>query len=534
MSKPSEADWLRLQKKIFTRYVNQKLRERKHPHTVADLISELKDGSLLLLLTEILSGKEFKEKRPPAPKNKIQQIDYCSKALEFVKSVGIKTTVSAENLVNGDEKLVFGLIFVVIVKYMKFDEDGEGPGSGDVKEALQLWLKNKTAGYRDVAIENFNKTFHDGLAFCALIHKMRPKLIPYDTLKKEDKIDNLKLAMTMAEKYCNVERYLEPEDIAKLDETSMIIYLNDWYYGIALLQKQDIAGRRVAKLVTMTELHDKMREEYISRAKDLSKWVDSKIPILTDRRFDDTLSGIRKRLDQFYDYKSSEKSTKIGEHMDINALFQNLALRLQNNKRPAFRPPEEINPKRLDKKLEELEKAEVACSAALHAELTRQIKLHNMAKRLKADADNIRAWVNDKKNFFGQSESIDSVETAEFQLENCAVNTRETKNARETRLQDLKKVASELYKERFENSNEIKTVESDLEKLFDEVSKLAEVKHKKLEAELENQKQINDKLCKEFAEAVKDFTEWVNKKVKFLRIFLTSRNTTCQPKKKSS
>lgn len=49
------------------------------------------------------------------------------------------------------------------------------------------------------------------LQFCALIHKMRPKLIPYDSLKKEDKLGNLKLAMTVAEKYCNVERYLEPE-----------------------------------------------------------------------------------------------------------------------------------------------------------------------------------------------------------------------------------------------------------------------------------------------------------------------------------
>lgn len=58
----------------------------------------------------------------------------------------------------------------------------------------------------------------------------------------------------------------------------------------------------------------------------------------------------------------------------------------------------------------------------------------------------------------------------------------ENNQFRDTRLQDLKKVASELYKERFENSNEIKGIESDLEKLFDETSKLADTKHKKLEA----------------------------------------------------
>ena len=67
---------------------------------------------------------------------------------------------------------------------------------------------------------------------------MRPKLIPYDELKKEDKIKNLTLALDVAAKYCNVEKYLEPTDIAKLDEVSMIVYLSDWYYGVALLQKQ--------------------------------------------------------------------------------------------------------------------------------------------------------------------------------------------------------------------------------------------------------------------------------------------------------
>jgi hypothetical protein len=48
----------------------------------------------------------------------------------------------------------------------------------------------------------------------------------------------LTLALDVAAKYCNVEKYLEPSDIAKLDEVSMIVYLSDWYYGVALLQKQ--------------------------------------------------------------------------------------------------------------------------------------------------------------------------------------------------------------------------------------------------------------------------------------------------------
>lgn len=85
------------------------------------------------------------------------------------------------DIVDGKETLVLGMVFQIIIQYFKV-EDEDGNSSNDVKEALLLWyhgifppiffrLKNKTAGYRDVNIENFTKSFHDGLAFCALIHK---------------------------------------------------------------------------------------------------------------------------------------------------------------------------------------------------------------------------------------------------------------------------------------------------------------------------------------------------------------------------
>ena len=34
------------------------------------------------------------------------------------------------------------------------------------------------------------------------------------------------------------------------------------YYGVALLQKQDVAARRIAKVITLTEIHDGMRAQY--------------------------------------------------------------------------------------------------------------------------------------------------------------------------------------------------------------------------------------------------------------------------------
>lgn len=74
---------------------------------------------------------------------------------------------------------------------------------------------------------------------------------------------------------------------------------------MALLQKQDIAARRVGKLVIMTELHDKMRADYISGAQSLRDWVDKKITQLNDRSIDNTLAGAKAKLEAFYDYKVS-------------------------------------------------------------------------------------------------------------------------------------------------------------------------------------------------------------------------------------
>jgi len=51
-----EPDWLRLQKKIFGRYVQQKLREGGIKKEINDLVKQLDDGVMLIELVQCLSG----------------------------------------------------------------------------------------------------------------------------------------------------------------------------------------------------------------------------------------------------------------------------------------------------------------------------------------------------------------------------------------------------------------------------------------------------------------------------------------------
>jgi hypothetical protein len=136
-----------------------------------------------------------------------------------------------------------------------------------------------------------------------------------------------------------VQQYVEPDDIAKLDELGMVIYLSDWYHGLAFMELQNSCARRVGKLIRMTIQHDKMKAEYDDKAKALSTWIEQTIKALDDHAFDNTLEGIKAKLASFYQYKTGDKAARISDHMDVEALHEDLALRLANNKRPAYNPP---------------------------------------------------------------------------------------------------------------------------------------------------------------------------------------------------
>eukprot|EP00733_Pompholyxophrys_punicea_P001164 Pompholyxophrys_punicea_v1_NODE_517_length_1784_cov_123.901099.p2 type:complete len:151 gc:universal NODE_517_length_1784_cov_123.901099:970-518(-) len=111
----------------------------------------------------------FDKARPKKEALRIRQIDNVNTAIKFCKELGITFAATAENFVDGDVKMILAAIYAIIVKYIKLDE-GDADSS-DIKEALLLWLRNKTQGYANISVENFTKSLYDGLVFCALIHR---------------------------------------------------------------------------------------------------------------------------------------------------------------------------------------------------------------------------------------------------------------------------------------------------------------------------------------------------------------------------
>jgi len=208
MSQAKEAT--ALQRKIFSRWVNQKISAKGKK--IKDVVEDFKNGEALIWLLEVLSEKDFQNWKKIQGGSRMKQIDACGQALQFLQECGVemKTKTSAENLVDGTELPVMGLVWAIMLKFMKLD-DGEDDGAKPVafSDALKMWIQNQVHSY-GLTVDNWTKSFHDGKVFCALINKYRPKLLDYNKTTN-DSISNLKMAFNAAETYFGLEQYLSPQ-----------------------------------------------------------------------------------------------------------------------------------------------------------------------------------------------------------------------------------------------------------------------------------------------------------------------------------
>jgi hypothetical protein len=120
----------------------------------------------LIHLLEAL-GNESLGRYAARPKLRVQRYENANKALDYIKSRGIQmTNIGAEDIVDGNKKLILGLIWTLINKFTISDINEEGMTA---KEGLLLWCQRKTACYDHVEVRDFSQSWSDGLALW--VHK---------------------------------------------------------------------------------------------------------------------------------------------------------------------------------------------------------------------------------------------------------------------------------------------------------------------------------------------------------------------------
>ena len=102
-------------------------------------------------------------------------------------------------------KYIFLLFFLQISDIVVGQEDVTA------KEALLRWAQKTTHRYPGVKVDDFTKSWRDGLAFSAIIHRNRPDLVEWKKLDRKAVRERIDLAFHVMEREYGVTRLLDPE-----------------------------------------------------------------------------------------------------------------------------------------------------------------------------------------------------------------------------------------------------------------------------------------------------------------------------------
>ncbi|KAH6654377.1 hypothetical protein BKA67DRAFT_564906 [Truncatella angustata] len=295
------------------------------------------------------------------------------------------TNIGAEDIVDGNRKIILGLIWTLILRFTISDINQEGMTA---KEGLLLWCQRKTACYDEVEVRDFSSSWNDGLAFCALLDIHRPDLIDYDALDKSDHRGNMQLAFDIAHKEIGIPTLLDVEDVcdvAKPDERSMMTYIAYWFHAFSQMEKVENAGRRVEKFINNMQGAWEMQSAYERRMRELLRQLREQIDTWQKATFEGTYVDAKKQATAFASYKRGQKRAWVAEKTDLATLLGNIKTKMATYRLRIYEPPPELRLEVMDKEWAHLTKAEMMRGQLIN-ETIRDIK--NALRKSFADKAN--------------------------------------------------------------------------------------------------------------------------------------------------
>ncbi|EDV19636.1 uncharacterized protein TRIADDRAFT_33212, partial [Trichoplax adhaerens] len=446
---------INIQKKTFTKWMNSFLEQT--PFKIGDLFEDLGDGKALHRLLEDITGNSLG--RMNSGRLRVQKMENVSKVLSYIRTMVKLESIGAEDIVDGNPRLVLGLIWTIILRFQiqEVQLDDESAEQRSAKEALLLWCQRNTTGYPGVNVKNFTSSWSNGLAFNALIHHFRPDLIDFRSLPPEKHLDNLENAFRVAEKDLGIHPLLDPEDVdvVRPDEKSIMTYLIAYYQYFAKMRTEKTGGKRIGKIIGLIMEVEKMVKDYYMSIDDLLKWISKTIETLSERNFPNTIERIKKEMIKFNQYRTTEKPPKLSERSNLEVLFFNIQTKLRANNQKVFTPNEGKFISDINRAWEKLEKVEHGREIALRQEMQRLEHLENLAAKFGKKIGLHEDWLSDMDILLDESLQYNDKRSVEISIQRQEAIENDIQG-REDRFMRLFSLADELVNGNYHGADDIR------------------------------------------------------------------------------
>jgi len=507
------------QKKTFQRWINAKLvaagklpildisRDLSSGEKFAELLLAISDPSGPIKLGTISS---ISATANPAAVY-LKKVGNVGECLKFIQSNKVRLeNIGPEDMVGkGDSppslKLTLGCVWSIIDKW---DISNISEENSNSKDALLKWCQRKTkdALYKDkgVSILNFDRSWKDGLGFCALIHAHKPGLIPFETLSPANAAYNLELAFKTAEDL-GIPRFMDVEDITdnvKPDDKSIMSYVAQYFKYFSLGNKADLAAKSIASMAKFNKEIKDAEDEYLLAVKPLIAWVKAKTEWLTQLDCKNSPEETKSVYQAFNVYHNDEKPAKAIEFSRAENLFNALQLRLRSANRPPFEPGIGLSMNELDVLWADLGKIEHEKSMYINSERKRQERIAEIEAMLNQKIKSIQEWTAKKQEYLTKKETITSITAANTMLKLQESFEKEYKSNR-TRLEPLDVFIQQLTSLNASKIQQSKQSSGEVRSSWDKLQQLSEAKREFIESGLAREK-AKDSACKEYAEIAKD------------------------------
>ncbi|KAF3990893.1 hypothetical protein FT663_02966 [Candidozyma haemuli var. vulneris] len=234
--------WVNRQHRAMARWVGSKV-----DAAVEDLTTDLNDGLVLVKLVNVIAEESGSSEylltpiyeKPTIHLQKVENIDDVLKFCRLILNINT-CSVSAQNVVEGDLKLILGLIWTLFVyaTSTSISVANEGNSIHEIKSILLRWVNQIARSRALPELSNFTKDWslqagsRPDLTFGAICDYFLPNaLFKYHDLNSGKPLANLDMILLEAEDKLQIPQLMVSEDFNVLvpDEKCIILYLLQWY-----------------------------------------------------------------------------------------------------------------------------------------------------------------------------------------------------------------------------------------------------------------------------------------------------------------